>query len=90
MDVNIGIIDYIGIIGDGVGILISFKIIDTIYEMIYWFNASGVVRLVTDPAFMELIGVDNIYKYSGLDDLLDRIEEVIPEKPAILKEFGLL
>ena len=89
-NVSIGIIDYIGVVGDGVGILLSIKIIDTIYEIIYWFNYKGNIKIVPANELLILLNIDSIYDYPDLEGLIDKIEEVIPDKISILKEFKIL
>jgi hypothetical protein len=90
MDVNISLIDYIGIIENGVGLLLSIRVIDDIYEIIYWFNVDGNIKIITEEDFLILLGVKDIYEYDGLDNLINKIESVIPDKIDILKEFSLI
>lgn len=90
MDVSISIIDYIGEIGGGVGILLSMKVINSIYEIIYWFDIQGNIKLIPDEQLLKLLNVKDIYDYENIDDLVDKIENVLPDKIEILKEFKII
>lgn len=90
MDINFSIIDYVGVVDLGVAILLSLKIDENMYEFVYWFNIFGDYRLVPDDDFLELIGVKSIYEFKLFDDLIKKIEDVIPNKIDILCEFGVI
>ena len=79
-----------GLVGDGVGILLSLKVADKIYELIYWFDAEENFRLVADLNFMTDYKLgDDIYSYKNLPQLVKYIEDTIPNKNEILIEYGL-
>lgn len=90
MDVNISIIDYIGVVENGIGILLSIKVIDDIYELIYWFDINGNIKIIPEEEFLTLLNINDIYKYKDLDKFIDKIEMVIPDKIDILSEFNLI
>lgn len=88
--VSLSIIDIMGLVGDGVGILLSLKVADKIYELIYWFDAEENFRLVADLNFMTDYKLgDDIYSYKNLPQLVKYIEDTIPNKNEILIEYGL-
>lgn len=88
--VSLSIIDIMGLVGDGVGILLSLKVADKIYELIYWFDAEENFRLVADLNFMTDYKLgDDIYSYKNLPQLVKYIENTIPNKNEILIEYGL-
>ena len=61
----ISVIDYIGKINDGVAILLSMKIIDKIYELVYWFNQDYEYLLSCDNTFLIDYNIKDIYEYKN-------------------------
>ena len=88
--VSLSIIDIMGLVGDGIGILLSLRVADKVYELIYWFDADDNFRLVADLNFMQDYKLgDDIYRYKNLPQLVKYIEDTIPNKNEILMEYGL-
>lgn len=86
-NVSISVIDYIGKMENGVGILLSLVIGETSYQIAYWFNRDGYVRVVPESEFLERIGVDDIYKYENIDEFIYFIHNSLQDPDAILNEF---
>lgn len=85
--VNISIIDVVGEYNDGVSLLLSVMIYDDVYEIAYWFNKDGEVRLVPEQSLLDVLGVESIYEYGLIEDLIYFIHINIPNMDKILKEF---
>lgn len=85
--ISVSVIDYIGQIEDGVAMLINVMIFDEFYEMSYWFNREGTVRLVPEQKFLDKLKVSSIYDYDGFTDLILLIHTNIPNVDKILDEF---
>ena len=87
---DISIIDFIGQVGDGVGVLLSLRIEEDIYEMIYWFNKDDKYRVVVDPNFLIKYNIQDIYQHPQLPDLIRYVDfKVLPPREEIWKEFDL-
>lgn len=87
LPISISIIDYIGKIENGVGILFNLIINDTNYEISYWYNREGDVRIVVEQKLLDLLDVDNIYEYNKVTELVQLIYNSLSDPIAILDEF---
>ena len=84
----ISVIDYIGKINDGVAILLSMKIIDKIYELVYWFNQDYEYLLSCDNTFLIDYNIKDIYEYKNYKKLAYYIHNfVLDNKEEIFNEF---
>ena len=61
--ISVSVIDYLGKIEDGVGLLLSIVAENTSYEMGYWFNKEGHIKLIPEPKLLEKLEVNDIYQY---------------------------
>ena len=65
-DVNfISIIDYIGEINDGVAVLLSIKVREKIYQLLYWFNRDDNYIMSIDENFLRDYKIKDIYEYKN-------------------------
>jgi len=87
--VSLSIIDLMGEINEGVGILFSLKVKDRVYELIYWFDSKENFRLVVDQDFLKDFDLKDIYDYDNLPHLVGFIEKNIPDKNELLVKYGL-
>jgi hypothetical protein len=85
--ISISIIDYLGKIEDGVGLLLSLVIGDNTYELGYWFNKDGHFRIVPDPKLLERLSIDDIYKFEYINEFIYFIHHSLPDTNKILNEF---
>ena len=85
--INVGIIDYLGRIENGVGILINLVVDETTYELGYWYNREGHVRIVPDTNLLDKLGVEDIYEYDKINELVYLIHNSLKDPDAILDEF---
>ena len=85
--INVSIIDYLGQIEDGVGLLLSIVAGDISYELGYWFNKEGDFRLTPESKLLKKLNVDDIYKYKYINELVYFIHHSLPDTDEILKEF---
>ena len=87
--ISLSLINYVGQMEDGVGVLLSLMIDDDIYEMIYWFNPMNDFRIIIEDKFYQHYPkIKDIYEYEYLFGLLYHIEtNVLPSKEEIFKEF---
>jgi len=87
--VSLSVIDLMGKLNEGIGILFSLKIKDKIYELIYWFDNDNNFRLVVDQDFLVDFQLNDIYDYDNLPHLVRFIESNIPNKDELLIHYGL-
>ena len=85
--ISVSVIDYIGKMEDGVALLLSVMIFDQLYEIAYWFNQKGQVRIVPEDKMLKKLEVESIYDYEHLEDLIVVIHTNIPNVDKILDEF---
>lgn len=84
----ITVIDYIGRMENGVGILLSMKVEEDIYQLIYWFDSEDNYYLSADANFLKKYKVKAISEYKNYKKLAYYIHNfVLPNKEEILKEF---
>lgn len=88
-DLNfISIIDYIGEINNGVAIILSMKITDKIYELIYWFDQEDNYIMSIDDNFLSDYNLESIYDYKNYKTLAYYIHKfVLYNKEEIINEF---
>jgi len=85
--VNVSVIDYTGQIGDGVGVLVNIVAGDNIFELSYWFNRKGQFKIVPEQKILDKLGLEDIYEYDKLNELVYFIHNSIPNSELILDEF---
>ena len=85
--ISVSIIDYLGQIENGVGLLLSMVIGDSSYEMGYWFNKDGQFRIVPEPKLLERLEVEDIYQYKYIEEFIYFIHNSLPDTDKILEEF---
>jgi hypothetical protein len=88
-DINfISIIDYIGEINDGVAVLLSIKVREKIYQLLYWFNRDDNYIMSIDENFLRDYKIKNIYEYKNYKKLAYYIHTfILDNKEEIFKEF---
>lgn len=88
--VNISILDWIGKVRGGVSVLLTFKIINDTYDIVYWFHPNGEYRIIMDKRFMIKFNIENIYEQPYFDELKDYIDhKVLPSKSEIWSEYDI-
>lgn len=87
--VSISIKDYVGKIKDGVAVLLSLDIDGTIYQMIFWFNKDKKYVLNVDEDLLQVLGVEKIYDYENLEEILTLIFKALPPVDEIFKQFEI-
>jgi len=87
--ISVSLIDYIGKIENGVGVIISIMINNIPYEMVYWFNRDGKRSIKIEEKFYHHFPqIRDIYEYEYLIDLLYYIDEtLLPSREDIFNEF---
>jgi len=84
----ISIIDYIGEINGGVAVLLSIKVRDKIYQLLYWFTRDDNYIMSIDENFLRDYNIKNIYEYENYKKLAFYIHTfVLNNKEEIFKEF---
>lgn len=86
---DISIIDYIGKIENGIGILMSWILIDEYHEFILWFNKKGEYKIICNDNLNEIIGVDDINNWELIDHFIVYLLSILPNIDDIYKEFDL-
>lgn len=85
--ISVSVIDYIGKMDDGVALLLNLIINDELYEIGYWFNLDGKIKIVPEDKLLDKLNLKSIYDYNKLDDLLFIIHSSIPSADEIFSEF---
>lgn len=89
VDISVSFIDIIADLEDGVGLILSFKVKDVVYEMIYWFDATDGYRLIVSDDFLKDYGVSSVYDYKNIKQLVAYIDSNIPNKRDIVEKYIL-
>jgi hypothetical protein len=84
---SVSIIDVIGKIGNGVGLLLSLVVEETTYEIGYWFNQEGQISIVPEKKLLERLNIDDIYEYKYINEFVYFVHESLPGTDMILREF---
>lgn len=74
-NLDITIKDYLGILQDGVSVILSIKHNDTIFESMYWYNSDTNLIVLDDD--LE-IAIGPIQDKEYYDDLIFHLKEVCP------------
>lgn len=82
---DISIIDIIGEINNGIGVLLSLVVNDTVYEIAYWFDNDGNFRIVPEQKMLDKLGIDTIYNYEKLDSFLIFIRSSIDHNMILME-----
>ncbi len=85
--ITISVIDYLGKMNDGVGLLLSMVAGDTSYEIAYWYNREGHIRIVPEPKLLNKLGVNDIYEFKYINELIYFIHSNLKDTDKILDEF---
>lgn len=85
--ISISIIDYLGQIENGVGLLLSMVMGNSSYEIGYWFNTEGQFRIVVEPKLLEKLEIEDIYQYEYINEFIYFIHNSLPSTDKILEEF---
>jgi hypothetical protein len=85
--ISISIIDYLGQVEDGVGMLLSLVTGDESYELGYWFNKDGHFRIVAESKLLQKLGVNDIYEFEYINEFIYFIHNSLPDTDKILNEF---
>ena len=88
--VSLSIVDIMGNLDNGLGILYSLRIKDTVYEMVYWFDNDGGYRLVTGSDFLTDFNLNSVYEYKKLPQLIKYLDDQIPNKEMLMKQYGII
>lgn len=87
---NVSVIDYIGVIGDGIGVILSLKLGDSFYEMVYWFNKKDQFLLEIDEQFLEDYNLKSIYDAENFSELIYYInKKVLPSREELYKVYKI-
>ena len=84
----ITIIDYIGRMENGVGIILSMKVEEDIYQLIYWFDSDDNYYLSADANFLKEYQLKALTDYKNYKKLAYYIHTfVLNNKEEIFNEF---
>lgn len=84
---SLSIIDYIGKMENGVSLLLNLVYNDISYEIGYWFDNNGNIKIVPENKLLDKLEVNNIYEYDKINELIYFIHNNIPNKNEILNKF---
>lgn len=87
--VSISVVDYVGKIKDGLGVVLSMAIEDDVYQMIFWFNKECKYVLSVDEELLKILNVKTIYEYENLEDLLEKIFLALPSVKEMFEKFEI-
>jgi hypothetical protein len=86
-ELDISIIDYIGKVNDGIGVLFSWIIYEKYYEFIFWFDKENNYKIFTDNDLNEILKVNDIHEWKYIDNLIIYLNSILLPKEEILKKF---
>ena len=84
---SVSIVDVIGSNNGGVSLMLNLMIFNTPYDIAYFFNKEGDIRLVPEQTFLDRLGLDDIYEYEFLDEFVYFIHNNIPNMDKIIEEY---
>jgi len=84
---TLSIIDYIGKMENGVSLLLNLVYDNISYEIGYWFDKDGNIKIVPENKLLDNLGISNIYEYDKINELIYFIHNNIPNKIEILNKF---
>ena len=87
--ISISIVDYIGKIKDGVAILLSIRLEDSVYQLVFWFNKDCKYALSVEDKLLEVLNIKSIYEYELIDNLLEKIFLVLPPVKELFEKFEI-
>ena len=87
--VSISIIDFLGKVKDGVGVVMSLNIDDNIYQMVFWFNKECKYVLSVEDKLLEVLNIKTIYEYEHLNELLEKIFLALPPVKEMFENFEI-
>lgn len=91
MNISISIIDWIGKMENGIGVILSLNLKNEAYEIIYWFDKDDNYRFVIQEDFLQKYNIENIYQYKYFRDIIIHIDKIVlPSREEIWKEFELI
>lgn len=85
--ISVSIIDYFGKIENGVGLLLSIVSNEDTYELGYWFNREGQIRLVPDDKLLKKLNLKDIYEFEYINEFIYFIHNSLKDTDKILSEF---
>ncbi len=87
---SVSIIDWIGVIDDGIAVILSLMINDKSYEMMYWFNNEKFRITIDENFYNDYPKIKNLYEYEYLIDLIYHVDtNVLPTREEIFKTFNV-
>jgi len=86
-EVSISVTDIIGLVDNGLALLLSLVIKEKQYDLIYWVDKNNNYRLEADINFLTDFKISNIYEYKNIDSLVVFIEKNIPNKNQLLNDY---
>lgn len=82
--------DYLGIIENGIGVLLSMTVGEKRYELVYWFDDNLNYRIVAEEQFYMDYKIASMYEFSKVKELVAFIDIfILPSRDEIFKEFKL-
>lgn len=85
--ISISIIDYLGKIENGVGLLLSMVSGNETYEIGYWFNREGKFRIIPDDKLLKKLNLEDIYEFEYIKEFVYFIHNSLKNPDDILNEF---
>jgi len=86
---DISIIEYIGEIDNGIGILMSWVINNEYYEFLFWFNTNMDYKIIGDDNLNKFLNVNNMHEWKLIENLIVYINTILPSKNEIFKKFNI-
>lgn len=87
--VSISIIDFLGKVKDGVGVVMSLNIDDNIYQMVFWFNKECKYVLTVEDKLLGVLNIKTIYEYEHINELLEKIFLALPPVKEMFEKFEI-
>lgn len=87
--VSISIIDFLGKVKDGIGVVMSLNIDDNIYQMVFWFNKECKYVLTVEDKLLGVLNIKTIYEYEHINELLEKIFLALPPVKEMFEKFEI-
>ena len=85
--ITISIIDYLGKVENGVGLLLSMSSEEETYELAYWYNREGLFKLVPEDRLLDKLKIKDINEFEYINEFIYFIHNSIKDPDKILDEF---
>jgi len=85
---GLSIIEYLGVVNDGISILFSWVFNDKYFEFIFWFNKKNEYKLIGNDNLLKELEVDCLHDLKYVNLILMTINDMI-DKEQLIEKFKI-